>query len=76
MPETYFFRNIDQFHAFKDVAVADRLRRRAAHRTLRVLSAGCASGEEAYSLAMILRETLSAASGLNIVVAGVDVNPL
>ena len=74
--ETYFFRNIDQFHAFKDVAVADRLRKTADRKILRVLSAGCASGEEAYSLAMILREVLPAAPGLRLLISGVDVNPL
>jgi chemotaxis protein methyltransferase CheR len=47
VPETYFFRNVDQFHAFKDVALAERIQRRSDRKTLRFLSAGCASGEEA-----------------------------
>jgi chemotaxis protein methyltransferase CheR len=51
--ETYFFRHIEQFRAFADVAVAGRL----AHGRLRVLSIGCSSGEEPYTLAMLLRES-------------------
>ena len=51
--ETYFFRHIEQFRAFASVAIPDRLAR---GRRLRVLSAGCSSGEEAYTLAMLLHE--------------------
>jgi len=75
VPETYFFRNSDQLRALKDVALPDRLRARAAHRTLRIFSAGCASGEEAYSLAIIVREALTAASGFRFAISAVDVSP-
>ena len=54
--ETYFFRHAEQFQAFTDVALPDRLSARAATRQLRILSAGCASGEEAYSLAILVRQ--------------------
>jgi len=54
--ETYFFRHRDQFDAFCDVALPERLSARAKSRSLRLLSAGCASGEEAYTLAILLRE--------------------
>ena len=52
---TYFFRNNDQFRAFAEVVVPERMRANSASRRLRILSAGCASGEEAYTLAIILR---------------------
>ena len=68
VPETYFFRNADQFHAFTAAVVPD-LRRRGRAR-LRVLSAGCASGEEAYSTAILLHE-----AGVDASVVGVDLNP-
>ncbi|KQV46719.1 CheR family methyltransferase [Duganella sp. Root336D2] len=50
--ETYFFRSGDQLRAFGDLALPERqqLRGRA-----EVLSAGCASGEEPFSLAMMAR---------------------
>ena len=71
--ETYFFRNIAQFHAFTDVALRDFTVTRSATRRLRILSAGCASGEEPYSLAICARETLGEASR-DVSVTGIDVN--
>lgn len=54
--ETYFYREPEQLHAFeRDILPAlERDRERGGVRRLRVLSAGCASGEEAYTLAALL----------------------
>lgn len=62
--ETYFFRNPEQFRAFAEIT-------RPLSR-LRVLSAGCASGEEAYSLAIIARS--HGQPGAEVSIVGVDVN--
>ncbi|HEU4406045.1 MAG TPA: protein-glutamate O-methyltransferase CheR [Polyangiaceae bacterium] len=52
--ETYFFREEYQLRAFRD-EVVPRLRQLAgARRRLSVWSAGCATGEEAYTVAMLL----------------------
>ena len=72
--ETYFFRNIDQFRAVAQVVLPERIAARAATRTLNILSAGCASGEEPYSLAMIAREQL-ADPRWTVAIRGIDVNP-
>ncbi|MGE3803795.1 MAG: CheR family methyltransferase [Gemmataceae bacterium] len=50
--ETYFFREPAQFDYLRHKILPDIQRRRAGQR-LRVWSAGCASGEEAYSLAIL-----------------------
>src|SRR5690606_4281500 len=55
IPETYLFRHADQFRALADVVLPERFRARRSERVLRILSLGCASGEEAYSLAMTAR---------------------
>lgn len=73
VPETYFFRNIDQFRAFAERVVPERVKSRASLRELSVLSAGCASGEEPYTVAIILREILE--PGWTASVLGVDLNP-
>lgn len=73
VPETYFFRNIDQFRAFSGVALPDRLRARAETKRLRILSAGCATGEEPYTLAMLVREA-ALDPAWNVSIVGVDVN--
>src|SRR5258708_38864092 len=39
--ETFFFRHYDQFRAFAEVALPDRVAARAASRELHILSAGC-----------------------------------
>jgi chemotaxis protein methyltransferase CheR len=72
--ETYFFRNASQFLAFAEVALPACMRARRGSRTLRILSAGCASGDEAYSLAAVVRDHEGLA-GWDVDVVGVDVNP-
>jgi chemotaxis protein methyltransferase CheR len=74
VPETYFFRHIDQFRAFADVALPVAQAARGSTRTLSMLSAGCASGEEPYSLAMVMRER-GADCGWNIAIRALDINP-
>ena len=74
VPETYFFRNIDQFRAFAEICLPQRVSARVGNRRLRFLSAGCASGEEPYSIAMLVRELLPDPAW-DVSVLGVDVNP-
>jgi chemotaxis protein methyltransferase CheR len=75
VPETYFFRNFDQFRALQEQVLPDRLRARAGQRSLRILSAGCASGEEAYSIAMALHGRLPDPTW-TLDIQAVDVNPV
>ena len=72
--ETYFFRNPAQFDAFRSLVQQHLARGAASARPFCVLSAGCASGEEPYSLAISLRELLA---GCPVAprVLGVDLNP-
>jgi chemotaxis protein methyltransferase CheR len=72
--ETYFFRNAEQFRALVEVALPDRIRAQRSARRLRILSAGCASGEEAYSIAIAARELLPDPAW-DIAIRAVDVNP-
>ena len=72
--ETYFLRGRDHFRAFVDTVLPDRLRPPAPPRPFRLLSAGCASGEEAYSLAILLQENGAALAGRAVEIVGVDIN--
>ena len=72
--ETYFFRYADHFRAFTEAVIPERMAARAPCRRLRILSAGCASGEEAYSLAILIRERLPALASWEILIRGIDVN--
>jgi len=71
--ETYFLRNIEQFKAYGDIALPERAAA-ANGQCIRILSAGCASGDEPYSLAIAAREYYPAL-GENISITAVDVNP-
>jgi chemotaxis protein methyltransferase CheR len=72
--ETYFFRNVEQFNALRAIVLPARARARSGDRRLNILSAGCASGEEAYSLAICAREQIDL-GGYEVSIRGVDVNP-
>jgi chemotaxis protein methyltransferase CheR len=71
--ETYFFREPRDFETFARVAVPRRLVCPAAGPPLRVLSVGCSSGDEVYSLAIALRESTGPRAA-DACVHGVDVN--
>lgn len=54
--ETYFFREPQQFESLRQMVLPDLLHHRARDARLSVWSAGCATGEEAYSLAILLEQ--------------------
>lgn len=73
--ETHFFRNPPQFRALRQHVLPQLIRRAAAgSRQLRVWSAGCSTGEEPYSVAMLLRELLPSTEGWDVKVLATDVS--
>ena len=73
--ETFFFRYAEQFAALSDVILPTLLRARAGSRRLRIWSAGCASGAEPYSVAILLHRLLGAAIGdWSISILGTDIS--
>ena len=74
--ETYFLRESRSFEVLgHDILARIVESRRDAGRSLRLWSAGCCTGEEAYSLAILLRELLPDISGWNVTLLATDVNP-
>lgn len=73
--ETYLFRG-PVFEAVRKAAVPELVARRRAEGThvLRLCSAGCATGEEAYSLAICALEALGENTAWHVSVLGLDVN--
>ena len=55
---TSFFREVHHFDYLRDSFLASRVGDARASRRLRIWSAGCSTGEEPYSLAMVLRECI------------------
>jgi len=73
--ETYFFRDEDQFAAIRDIVLPDILKRNQASKRLRIWSAGCATGAEPYSLAILLaREMADQIAGWQITIEATDLN--
>lgn len=72
--ESFFFRDIKPFDQFKDLVLPQMLVSRAARKTLRIWSAACSSGQEAYSLAMILKEEGARLAGWKIEIVGTDIS--
>jgi chemotaxis protein methyltransferase CheR len=72
--ETYFFRHGEQFRALTGEALPERFQAQSGRRVLRMLSVGCSSGEEAYTLAILGHEARPD-GGWIISVLGLDANP-
>lgn len=72
--ETYFFRERKTFDALESHVLPTLMRRRAAERRLRVWSAACATGEEPYSLAILLRQLLPRWEQWNVTILATDIN--
>lgn len=72
--ETLFFRDRLPFEMFRDVVVPEKLASNAAKRSLRIWSAAVSSGQEAYSLAMILDEMAPRLAGWRLEIVGTDIS--
>ena len=74
--ETYFFREKQSFEALEQHILPALLQARAGNeRRLRIWSAGCCTGEEPYSIAMLLDRLIPNADTWNITLLATDINP-
>jgi chemotaxis protein methyltransferase CheR len=72
--ETLFFRDKLPFDLFRTIALPQALATNAATRTLRIWCAAVSTGQEAYSLAMILDEMSLQLAGWKIEIVGTDIS--
>jgi chemotaxis protein methyltransferase CheR len=73
--ETYFFRDPKAFEILEDDVLAKLIKqRRSTGKYLRVWSAGCCTGEEPYSVAILLSRLLDDISSWRISILGTDIN--
>jgi chemotaxis protein methyltransferase CheR len=72
--ETHFFRVMPQIEALRQTVLPDVIARHATDRRLRVWSAGCSTGEEAYTLAMLIRDQLPTLVGWDIQLVASDLD--
>lgn len=74
--ETYFFRYPEQFQVLGNIILPELLisRRYKKERPLRIWSAGCSTGEEAFSIAITIMESIPDWQSLDIKILGTDVS--
>ena len=72
--ETYFFRDRAPFDLLQRYALPELAQRREKARRLRIWSAGCSTGQEVYSLAMLFAEEPQKWVGWTIDILGTDVS--
>ena len=72
--ESFFFRDSKPFDQFKDTVLPAMTQARSGKRAIRIWSAACSSGQEAYSLAMILKEESAKLAGWRIEIIGTDIS--
>ncbi len=72
--ESYFFRDKGQFKVLREHILPELISRRKAAHSLNIWSAGCSTGEEAYSIAMVIDELLPDRKNGRIVIRGTDIN--
>lgn len=72
--ETSFFRDGRPFELLRAELLPKLIEARKATRRLRFWSAACSTGQEAYSLAMLLREHFPALAGWDVVIEGTDLS--
>jgi chemotaxis protein methyltransferase CheR len=74
--ETYFFREKKIFGILEERILPELSRsRREGDKRLRIWSAGCATGEEAYSIAILLNKMFPDLKNWNITILATDINP-
>lgn len=71
--ETHFFRDRAQLSLLKNVILPRLMENAEPRRSLRILSAGCSTGEEPYSIAMLVDEVFRNRPGWEISILGVDI---
>ena len=74
--ETYMFREFEQLAGFADVCLPELIavRQKTTERRIRIWCAGCSSGEEAYTLAIIVREVFPDSKNWDVRITATDID--
>jgi chemotaxis protein methyltransferase CheR len=73
--ETSFFRDSHPFDTLRKTVIPGLIERRAGCRALRIWSAACSTGQEPYSLAMILKDHFPILNGWKLEIVATDISP-
>jgi len=73
--ETSFFRDVHPFAALSDHILPDLVRARGGERSLNIWCAACSSGQEPYSIAMLIHDIVGADSAWRVRLLATDLSP-
>ena len=73
--ETFFFRDFQPFEALRLAVIPQLMEQRAAQHRINIWSAACSTGQEPYSLAMLLRENFPQLASWTISILATDLSP-
>ena len=72
--ESFFFRDNRPFDLFKENVLPHLLEARKAQKRIRIWSAACSSGQEPYTIAMILKEEAARMAGWTVEIVATDIS--
>ena len=72
--ETYFFRDSSSIAALEQKILPELIESRQVSKRIRVWSAGCSTGEEAYSIAILLSRLIPGIESWNVSILATDIN--
>jgi chemotaxis protein methyltransferase CheR len=72
--ESFFFRDNRPFDQFREIVLPHLLSARAARKQIRIWSAACSSGQEPYTLAMMLKEEAARLPGWRVEIIATDLS--
>lgn len=72
--ESYFFRDKEQIKLLKKRILPELIQRHQHDKTIRICSAGCSTGQEPYSLAILLKELIRDVEQWHLMIVGIDIN--
>lgn len=72
--ESFFFRDIKPFDLLRDEVLPPIIEKRAARKHLKIWCAAASSGQEPYSIAIVLKEMGAKLAGWNIDIVGTDIS--
>jgi len=72
--ESFFFRDAATFDVFRKTLLPNLITARGTNKTLRIWFAACSSGQEPYSIAMIIEEERAKLNGFNVEMVASDIS--
>ncbi|MCW8860960.1 MAG: protein-glutamate O-methyltransferase [Rhodospirillales bacterium] len=72
--ESFFFRDVTPFDHFRDIVLPHLVQTRGAKKSIRIWCAAASSGQEPYSLAMVLKEASAKLPGWKFEILGTDIS--